>query len=87
MNLQFGVGFWEIAIVIVVALIVVALIIGAIFLIVWAFRRSGGASGAPSSGPTGGRPTALQIAQERYARGEINRDEYMQIVSDLQKQD
>ncbi len=86
MNLQFGFGFWEIAIVIVVALIVVALIIGAIFLLVWAFRRPGSAPMAPGSGPAGSGRTALQIAQERYARGEINREDYMQIVSDLQKQ-
>ncbi len=82
----FGFGFWNIIIVIVVALIVLALIIGAIFLIVWAFRRPGSTSSITVSGPAVGSRTPLQIAQERYARGEINREEYLQIVSDLQKQ-
>ncbi len=81
----YGLGIWEIVIVIIVALVILACIIGAIFLIVWAFRRSGSTTVMPGPGPSGVR-TPLQIAQERYARGEINRDEYQQIVSDLQKQ-
>jgi len=28
-------------------------------------------------------PTALEIARERYARGEISRDEFLQLMSDL----
>jgi putative membrane protein len=84
--LPYGLGFWEIAFVIVIALIILACIIGAIFLIVWAFRRSGSSTPVtPGMGRQGGS-AALQIAQERYARGEINRDEYLQIVSDIQKQ-
>ncbi len=81
-----GLGFWEIAFVVIIALVVLVCIIGAIFLLVWAFRRSGGSSFTPGIGPAGSHNSALQIAQERYARGEINRDEYQQIVSDLQKQ-
>ncbi len=85
--LPFGLNIWNIVLIIVIALIILVCIIGAIFLIVWAFRRPGStAAGTPASGPSGGKPTAMQIAQERYARGEINRDEYLQIVSDLQKQ-
>ncbi len=84
MMIPYGLGIWEIVIVIVVALVILACIIGAIFLMVWAFRRSGGAAITPGANPSSGS-TPLQIAQERYARGEVNRDEYMQIVSDLQK--
>ena len=62
--------------------LMVAVIIGVILLIVWAVRRMSNnpnSSGiqAPSS------PTARDIAQARYARGEINRDEYQHILSDL----
>ncbi len=83
MMLPFGLN---IAIIIVIALIILICIIGAIFLIAWAFRRPVPASSLTVSGPAGGSRTPLQIAQERYARGEINREEYLQIVSDLQKQ-
>ncbi len=81
MSLPFGLNL---AFIIVIALIILICIIGAIFLIAWAFRRPG--SSIPVSGPAGGSRTPLQIAQERYARGEINREEYLQIVSDLQRQ-
>ncbi len=82
MVLPFGLN---IAITVVIALIILICIIGAIFLIAWAFRRPGATAVTLVPGPNGGR-TPLQIAQERYARGEINREEYLQIVSDLQKQ-
>ncbi len=75
----------EIVMLIIIALVFLAFIVGAAFLIAWAVRRSGGGSAAPGAGPAGGRSTALQIAQERYARGEINREEYQRIVEDLQK--
>ena len=51
-------------------LVLVALVIGAIW-----FVRSpsyGGAGRLPR------RPSALDILEERYARGEINRDEFLQ---------
>lgn len=58
--------------------ITVAVIIGLVVLVVWAVRRTGN-NGAPiASGQT-----PKEIAQARYARGEINRDEYQQILSEL----
>jgi uncharacterized membrane protein len=57
-----------------------ALIGGAIYLIVSVARRAG------ASNPTlyAGEPlTGMRIAQERYARGEISREEYLNIVEDL----
>ena len=84
--MPFGMGVWNIVIFIIIAFIILACIIGAVFLIVWAVRRTGaGSPAAPTSGPAGNPNAALQIAQERYARGEINRDEYQQIVDDLRK--
>ncbi len=60
----------------------VAVIVGIIVLIVWAVRRMSSASGSGSiQNPNA--PSAKEIAQARYARGEINRDEYQRILSDL----
>jgi putative membrane protein len=55
----------------------VAIIVGIVILIVWAVRRfSGGASSA-------GGQTPREILQTRYARGEITRDQYQQMMKDL----
>jgi putative membrane protein len=45
---------------------------GVILLVVWAVRNTG-ASQRPTSGPD-----ALEILKQRYARGEISRDEFEQ---------
>lgn len=54
-----------------------AIIIGIVILVVWAIKRFTG--GSVSSG--GQRPR--EILQARYARGEITRDQYQQILQDL----
>ena len=54
-----------------------ALVIGIVVLIVWAVKRF--SSGNLS---TGGQ-TPREILQTRYARGEITRDQYQQMLSDL----
>ncbi|GAP06418.1 predicted membrane protein [Anaerolinea thermolimosa] len=57
-------------------------ILGVVFLVVWTVRRvSGPHLPAGSSGQ--GALSAKEIAQLRYARGEISREEYQQILSDL----
>ena len=62
------------------ALIGIALLVGLILLIIWLVRRL-------SNGHVGGQTPAAQtpkeIAQARYARGEISREEYQQIITDL----
>lgn len=54
-----------------------AIIIGIVILLVWAVKRS--TSGSVSSG----NQTPREILQARYARGEITRDQYQQILQDL----
>lgn len=57
-----------------------ALIVGSGFLLYAALRHlSVAAPGAPGAGED-----ALAIASARYARGEISRDDYLQIRQDLQ---
>lgn len=50
-----------------------------IWTVVWVVRRL---ADRPQAGP-GERPSALDIVRERYARGEISRDEFEQLRGDL----
>jgi len=63
-----------------------AVVVGLVLLIIWAVRRSGSnppQSSTPLQSSTPQGPSAKEIAQMRYAKGEINREEYQQIISDL----
>lgn len=64
----------------------VGILIGVVLLVIWAVRRftnnqSGSylSSGRSDSGMT----TAREILQMRYARGEISREEYQQMLEDI----
>jgi len=55
----------------------VAIIVGIVILIVWAVRRfSSGTSSSAGQSPR-------EILQTRYARGEITREQYQQMLKDL----
>lgn len=59
-----------------------ALIIGGIaLLLVWLFRQGQPAGAGPGAG--GAQP--LDILRERYARGEITREQYQQMRRDLEE--
>jgi putative membrane protein len=61
-----------------------AVLAGFVVLAVWAVRRftsGGGASG--SAGPASAELTPREIVQQRYARGEITREQYQQMLDDL----
>ena len=60
----------------------IAVIGGVVFLVIWAVRRSGGNAAQSGTTITSG-PSAKEIAQARYAKGEISREEFQQILSDL----
>ncbi len=55
---------------------------GLVWLVVWAVRRSG--TGSYSGGTPSGM-SAKEIAQQRYARGEITREQYQQLIEDLNR--
>jgi putative membrane protein len=54
-------------------------VVGIVLLLVWAVRQ------VTHRGPTGasGGSRALEIVQERYARGEITREQYEKMRRDL----
>jgi putative membrane protein len=64
----------------------VGILIGLIVLVIWAVRRITKSQGGSlfSSGQGGGLTTAREILQTRYARGEITREEYKEILEDIQ---
>jgi putative membrane protein len=65
--------------------ITVGVIIGLALLVIWVVRRlgqSGGPNMLTSSSSTGAA-SPREVAQLRYARGEITRDQYQEILTDL----
>ncbi len=72
MGMMYGPGIWMMAL----GLIFVAVIIG---IIIWAI------SGGSEVQDHNVQSSALKILEERYARGEISRDEYLKIKEDLKK--
>ncbi len=60
------------------------IVVAVIWLIVWAIKRftGNGLPGLPTSG--GGSQSAREILQTRYARGEITREQYREMLKDLE---
>jgi putative membrane protein len=65
-------------------LVTLAVLGGLVWLVVWAVRRTtGGANNAFQGGAA--RPqTAREILDQRFARGEITREQYQQMKQDLE---
>jgi putative membrane protein len=62
-------------------LVSVAAITGLVFLIIWIVKQlSSGNSGMKINYAA---PSAVEIAKERYARGEITREEFQKLLEDL----
>jgi putative membrane protein len=62
--------------------IIIGVIVGLVILVVWAIRRPSGNFAQPGSQNLTSQ-SARDIAQARYAKGEISREEYQQFLSDL----
>ena len=61
-----------------------------ILLIIWVIRRlsghyAGGYHYMHAGGPSGG-PSAKEILQTRYAKGEITQEQYQQMLAEINKQ-
>ena len=63
-------------------IITVGVIIGIVWLVIWLIRRAG-TNGQANFGPASAQQSPREILQARYARGEINREEYQEILADL----
>ena len=64
--------------------VTLAIIVGVILLVIFLVRRMGASSHVTvNSSPMAPNQSAKDIASARYARGEINREEYQQILTDL----
>ncbi|MFV1859221.1 MAG: SHOCT domain-containing protein [Anaerolineales bacterium] len=62
--------------------ITIGVIILVVVLIIWAVRRlSADGSGSSLAKPSGATPK--EVLQLRYSRGEITRDQYQEILADL----
>lgn len=59
-----------------------AVVIGIVVLVVWAIRRFSAPAAARLT-PTGS--AAQEILQARYARGEITREQYQEMLADLSR--
>ena len=67
----------------IISLVFWSLILGGLaWLVIWAVRRSGTGS-YTSHSPAGN--SAKEIAQQRYARSEITREQYQQLLEDLNR--
>jgi putative membrane protein len=80
----FGWGSWGWIGLILNLAITLGVIVGIVVLVVWLARQTSPASsGSMLRYPTQSQPTAREILQARYARGEINREEFRQMLSDV----
>jgi putative membrane protein len=60
------------------------LLIGVVLLVVWAMRASSGHGVTGASGPSLGRnDDAIAIARRRYAAGEIDKEQFEQLMRSL----
>jgi putative membrane protein len=57
-----------------------AVIVGVVVLTIWAVRTM---SGSGAHAVQAHRSAGLDVLEERYARGEVNRDEYLQKKKDI----
>lgn len=62
----------------------IAILVGLVLLVVWAVQKFSG-SGSPNSQADSPRPSpsAREILDMRYARGELTRDEYQTMLGDI----
>ncbi|RLC69846.1 MAG: SHOCT domain-containing protein [Chloroflexi bacterium] len=67
-----GMGWWMV----ISGILVIIFLVGLIVLIVWGIKQVSGHNSAEAK-------KALGIAQERYARGEITKEEFEQLKKDL----
>jgi putative membrane protein len=73
----YGFGFGGLGMILFLALIVVVVVL--------VVKGTSGTRWPPSSAKDSQHQSALQILEERYARGELDREEFLQKKSDFEK--
>jgi putative membrane protein len=63
-------------------LVLLVILAGLVVLVIWAVRHFGKINRMNST-PVSSAQSPKEIVQARYARGEINREEYQQLINDL----
>jgi putative membrane protein len=63
-------------------IIAVAVIGGIVWLVIWLVRRAG-SNNLANFGPAAPKQSPREILQTRYARGEITREQYQEILAEL----
>jgi putative membrane protein len=79
-----GFGSFGVIGMILALVITVGVIIGVVLLVVWAVRRLSAGGAAGTAVHISGTPTAKEILQNRYASGELSREQYKEMLSDLE---
>jgi putative membrane protein len=67
----------------VIGLFFIVIIIALAVLVIWAIRRTTGSAQSSASGGMASAHTPKEVLQMRYARGEITREQYQQMLQDL----
>jgi putative membrane protein len=62
------------------------LLIALVVLVIWLITRTSSQGRTPTGGGTTPPKTALEILKERYARGEITREEYLEMREHLREE-
>ncbi len=66
-------------------LIFILLLIGLVVFVVWGIRRTSGGASSAFPGSPAAPQTPKEVLQMRYARGEITREQYQQMMQDLDR--
>lgn len=63
--------------------ITIGVVVGVVLLVIWLVRRFSNNGRDTAYLPTSAQPSPREILQVRYARGEIDREQYQQMLVDL----
>lgn len=76
----FGFGWWGVLMMLLMVVFWAAVIGGVVLLVLWLVQQA-----RPAVGPGPGSARPLDILRERYARGELTREQYEQMRRDLEE--
>jgi putative membrane protein len=75
-----GIGWIEM----IILFFMIAVMIGIVLLVIWLVRRTD-IRDTPNIRASSASQSPREILQARYARGEINREQYLEILEDLNR--